>query len=490
MAKDVSLLGLNRPEYPPSRELFMSELAWSVDRAIDSEDKKSAKKPDFAGYAYGELSSRAKAGFEFTKPGPESRKFEQLCNVLVESRRARDRDAAAKMVSILLEELEAPYSNKALRSAATPLSVETALLQDLRGITGKKNPANLALNLEKMYALGGGKSSVAACWTSAVMSSAGGSLPTWIRDFYAIVAPAHVEAVVEKVKQHGSAHTVKDLRRPRWLPTNTPYTWFADCWDNLCQRGWVDQMPRRRWTDWASCVARTALASGFMFEMHLYRRLCAALITSDGASDAVRTIMDDSNRLFAWDDLMQKSAADVGPVIRQLADAGSACMKLINELVSDEGSMVPLITEFDDDTNGLATWLHAARKACKDRPNIEQEVSSALSAKKSGTSNNTWETIRYSLLSRSSDGEQDLYALLKSAGPYTWVEPGQEWLVTISSLEAAGPGQLSRMTDLTSALAAIGIDASQRTLVSRLENYGLARSSHDADDALEIMPGF
>jgi hypothetical protein len=70
------------------------------------------------------------------------------------------------------------------------------------------------------------------------------------------------------------------------------------------------------------------------------------------------------------------------------------------------------------------------------------------------------------------------------------VEPGQEWLVTISSLQAAGPGQLSRMTDLASALAAIGINASQRTLVSRLENYGLARSSHDADDALEIMPGF
>jgi hypothetical protein len=94
------------------------------------------------------------------------------------------------------------------------------------------------------------------------------------------------------------------------------------------------------------------------------------------------------------------------------------------------------------------------------------------------------------LLARSSDGEQDLYALLKSASRYTWVEPGQEWLVTVSSLQAGGPGQLSRMNDLSSALTSIGIDASQRTLVSRLESYGLARSSHDADDALEIMSGF
>ena len=165
-------------------------------------------------------------------------------------------------------------------------------------------------------------------------------------------------------------------------------------------------------------------------------------------------------------------------------------MKLVSVLSSDKDSKVPPIAKFDDDVDGLAKWLLAAREACKDRDGLEQEVGNALAAKKSGTANNTWETIRYSLLSRSSDGEQDLYALLKSAGRYTWVEPGQEWLVTISSLQTAGPGQLSRMTDLTSALIAIGIDASQRTLVSRLENYGLARSSHDADDALEIMPGF
>lgn len=487
MAKDVSLLGLNRPEYPPSRELFMSELAWSVERAVS---QRQEKKSDFAGYAYGELSSRAKAGFEFTRPKPGSEKFEQLCNVLVSKRKARDRDGAAKMVSILLEELEAPYSSKALRSAATPLGIETALLQDLRGITGKKNPANLALNLEKMYALGGGQASVAAGWSSAVMSSSAGGMPEWIRDFYVAVVPDHIESVVETVKQHGPAHVANDLRQPLWLPQNTPYVWFAGAWDNLCGNGWIDQMPRRRWTDWASCVARTALASGFMFEMHLYRRLCAALVSEDDAADAVRAMMDDSNRLFAWDDLMQKSAADVGPIIRMLADAGSACMKLISDLSSGFEDGVPPIAKFDEDENGLASWLRAARKACQNRPGFEQDVGAALAAKKSGTANNTWETIRYSLLSRSGDGEQDLYALLKSRGRYTWVEPGQEWLVTVSSLQAAGPGQLSRMTDLASALAAIGINASQRTLVSRLENYGLARSSHDADDALEIMPGF
>jgi hypothetical protein len=487
MAKDVSLLGLNRPEYPPSRELFMSELAWSVERDVN---KRHEKEAGFVGYAYSELSAKANAGFEFTRPEPGSKKFEELCTVLVNGRKVRDRNSAAKAVSILLEELEAPYSSKALRSAATPLSIETALLQDLRGITGKRNPANLALNLEKMYALGGGKTSVAAGWTSAVTSSSGGGMPAWIQEFFASVAPNEMEAVVQTVKQYGPSHVIKGLRQPRWLPSNSPYSWFARAWDNLCHRGWVDQMPRRRWTDWASCVARTALATGFMFEMHLYRRLCAALITEEDAGDAVRSMMDDSNRLFSWDDLMQKSAADVGPIVRQLADSGNACRELINDLLSGDGAAVPAVAEFDHDENGLTSWLQAARKVCKDRSGFEQEVGVALAAKKSGTANNTWETIRYSLLARSSDGEQDLYALLKSASRYTWVEPGQEWLVTVSSLQAGGPGQLSRMNDLSSALTSIGIDASQRTLVSRLESYGLARSSHDADDALEIMSGF
>jgi hypothetical protein len=227
-----------------------------------------------------------------------------------------------------------------------------------------------------------------------------------------------------------------------------------------------------------------------MFETHLYRRLCAALITDESPADAVRMMMEDGNRLFSWDDLMQKSAADVGPVIRQLADAGSASMKLINDLVADENSGVLPMLHFDDEEDGLAKWLGQARKACSAIPDFGQKVGAALAAKKSGTANNVWETMRYSLLARSSNGEQDLYALLKSASRYTWVEPGQEWLVTVSSLQSGGPGQLSRMKDLSAALTAIGIDASQRTLVSRLENYGLARSCHDADDALEIMSGF
>jgi hypothetical protein len=65
MAKDASFFGLNRPEYIPSRELFMSELAWSLapggsPRRID---------PEFgpAGLAYADLGTRKNPGIESTR---------------------------------------------------------------------------------------------------------------------------------------------------------------------------------------------------------------------------------------------------------------------------------------------------------------------------------------------------------------------------------------------------------------------------------------
>lgn len=489
MAKDSSFLGLNRPEYPPLRELFMSELAWSIHRAAGD---RTERRPRFAGYAYRELSSKKVKDFEFTLPGGHSEKYDELRSYILGIREARREEDATRIVDILLSELEAPYSNKALRTAATPLGLETALLQDLRGITGKNNPANLALILEQMYALGGGSASMAGQWASAVTAAESAGMPDWIDEFYAQVLPSDLADVVKSVRSLGPSHRVEGLRTPAWLTKleSNPFKWLATSWDRLCDSGWIDSMPRRRWTDWAACVARTGLACGYMFEMHLYRRLGAALITNEEPDDVVRHLLDDGKRLFSWDDQVPRSAADVGPVVTQLASAGSACMKLIHGFGANGNLNMPAMSDFDDDENGLATWLTAARAACAEVPDLGGEVARALAAKKTGPANNTWEMIRYSLLSRASDGEQDLYGVLRSAGRYTWVEPGQEWLVTVSSLQAERPGQLSRLTDLGASLSALGIDASQRTIVSRLESYGLARSSHDADDALEIMPGF
>jgi len=409
-----------------------------------------------------------------------------------------ERADAEATLEILLEEAEAPCSAKSKRAAATPLTLDTALLQDIRGITGKDNPANLALILEKMYRLGGGQGSVAGQWVKAVRDASPAGLPTWLKAVFSEIIPPELKPAAKELQVEARQPKGLDsARRPLWLAerNGTPYRWFAMTWDRLCSDGWIDAMPRRRWTDWAACVARTALATGYMFEMHLYRRLCAALVTQTDPAQVVAEIFDDAQRMFSWDDLLQKSAADVGPTMNQLAGSGTASMQLIASLIAESEKdktfpSFPAPAEFDGRADGLEVWLAAARLSCSKVEGIKDRVTHSLAAPRAGGANNTWEMIRYSLLNRGTDGTSDLYGLLKAGGRYTWVEPGQEWLVTIGSLCAPAPRENCRLADLQVALRSLGIDASQRTVVARLESYGLALSSHDADDALEILPGF
>lgn len=494
MARDSSFFGLNRPEYPPSRELFMSELAWSLTPKVSPR----RVDPDFgpAGIAYRDLGAKKNDDYAMTCPRPGDERFETLASSLKERLRLESVEHGKTAARVLLGELEAPASARATRSAATPLTIEAALLQDRRGITGKNNPANIALILEKMYALGGGTSTVSGRWASALHGAGVAGLPSWVSDGIKHLLPATFQEAAAAIPGRVEEVELTDLRRPAWLVENkeTPYHWFADAWDRLCTAAWIDSMPRRRWADWAACVARTAIATGFMFEMHLTRRMVIALASNKAPRDAVRLAIDDSARLFSWDDRLGRTAADVGPTMNQLAATGSECLSLLSRLttpVDEDGWGIKTPGDYDQYRDGLAKWLADARAGLSSRGvNIPELVADVLDAQRRGSANNTWETMRYSLLDRSPSGAGDLYALLRSAGGYTWVEPGQEWLVTIASLQSEGPGKSCRLNDLDAALSSMGIDAAQQTLVARLEGFGLARSSHDADDALEIMAGF
>ncbi len=120
-------------------------------------------------------------------------------------------------------------------------------------------------------------------------------------------------------------------------------------------------------------------------------------------------------------------------------------------------------------------------------------LASAISGGSAGrASNNVAELVRYSLIDRSTPGiNEDLYYTLKKRGRrYTVVEPGQEWIVVLSSLLAREPGQSSRVADLLQALECLGIGAGHRTVIGELEKVGLARTSHDADDAIEVKAAF
>ena len=493
MTTDASFFGLNRPEYVPSRELFISELAWSL-----TPDKSPRRvDPDYgpAGITYADRGAKKRKGIATTRPKRDDPRLSSVSAILKERLHLKSNEEANTATSILLDELEAPASERATRVLATPLTIDAALLQDRRGVTGKNNPANVSLILEQMYKLGDGCASVAGMWAGATRSAGPSGLPAWAGEAIAEIVPAGFRESARQLANGLESSEPGNLRQPAWLSScrNTPFRWFAENWDSLCASGWIDRMPRRRWTDWAACIARTAIATGYMFEMHIARRMTAALVSPEDPEIAVSTAMDDSDRLFSWDDRLGRVTADVGPTMNRLAAAGTNCLLLLADLADPGigGSRVPSPSEFDDGANGLSEWLAQAREAITGNVSeVRKQVSNALEGKRSGGANNTWETMRYSLLDRSRSGTDDLYALLRGAGKYTWVEPGQEWLVTIASLQASGPGKLSRLTELDRALSAIGIEASQQTLVARLEGFGLARSSHDADDALEILAGF
>ena len=250
-------------------------------------------------------------------------------------------------------------------------------------------------------------------------------------------------------------------------------------------------MPRRRWADWATCVTRTGLASAYLFEMNLAYRLVTGLVASDDEpSDIVDAMFDNSNRLLVWDDRKSRSIQNMGPTIRRLASAGTACQKCLVDLKALSPDL-PQPSDFDAEPDGLTQWLGAARKALEAHDSEARKiVATALDEKPSASSKNVWETIRYSLISRHQDQSLDLYSLLQAAGPSTWVEPGQEWLVTIASLCAGEPGRPTRLVELNAALSSLGLAAAHTTLVPRLEAFGLCRSSHDADDAVELQPAF
>ena len=493
MKPDASFFGLNRPEYIPSRELFISELAWSL-----TPDKSPRRvDPDFgpAGITYADRGARRRADIETTRPRRGDPRLSSVSAILKERLHLNSNEEANTATSILLDELEAPASERATRVLATPLTVEAALLQDRRGVTGKNNPANVSLILEQMYKLGGGCDSVVGMWVKATRNAGPSGLPTWAGEAIAEIVPAGFRESARRLANGLELSEPGNLRQPAWLSChrNTPFHWFAENWDSLCTKGWINRMPRRRWTDWAACIARTAIATGYMFEMHMARRMMAALVSADDPKIALQSAVDDSDRLFRWDDRFGRVTADVGPTMNRLAAAGTNCLLLLTELTGPGigGDRVPSPSEFDDDSNGLSEWLAQARAAIASNVSeVRKQVSNALESRRSGAAKNTLETMRYSLLGRTGSRADDLYALLRSAGKYTWIEPGQEWLVTIASLQASGPGELSRLNKLDEALSAVGVEASQQTLVARLEGFGLARSSHDADDAIEILAGF
>lgn len=492
-------LGLNRPQYAALPELLVSALAWSaVERSGHQLDMPEIEGRHVNALAFDVDNSGGRGPTALqvgrTCPQKNSPRWLSLVSVLARDLNL-DPGTAERVADVVLSDLKALRPPKAKSVAATPLNIAAGLLQDVKGLARVANPPNYAAIIERMYRLGGGEGPAAARLAIALADDRGGN-PVWLRDAIGEISPPELhEAAAAAIRWARTGDFESGSLSPAWIRgRRTPYAWFAAAWDALTKGEWIDAMPRRRWVDWCACVLRTALGAGYLYEMNLVYRMAAAVGSDEPEGDVVRQALALDGPLLAWDERARPSSRDVRGHVRLIAQRGTACLELVGNWLSRPQDPVPDPADFAGEEEGLEHWLREARRwrGSRGASTVRSEIAAALDVGHVPTpAKNVDETIMYSLVARADrPGAADLYGLLRRRGRYTVVDPGQEWFVAVASLCARRAGGDARVADVEEALREIGLRPGFPAIVARLEVSGLARSSHDADEAIELRAAF
>jgi hypothetical protein len=495
-APNTRFLPLNRPEYVVNPELFQVALAWEC---INLASRPSESSTVTDAYAYSREGSDPKS-LEIKRTAPigshvgldsERRFYEGIAEELGIS--FDEGRIVGQAVANSLGGIKPP---RAKAQSALPITLETSMLQDLRGISGKMNPSNLGRNIDMMYWLGGGGKypSASAAWWSVVEDAETHFATGWIarvaREFF---LPKEVEFLLASARVNVVNDSSSHVATPVWLAssqTGTPFSWFAASWDTLCDKSWHGALPVRRWSDWASCVLRTVIGLGFLWEMHFYSRLVNGLLDRDlDAHAVVEACLSTSTGLLFWDEGLGLTSRDIASYLKRLVQQGTSAMNAVQVFIEDNGERLSP-AEFSGEDNGLAKWVEKAREALDE--DQRKKLSVSLRDVRSSGWRNTEETIRYALLCRDPYGRNaDYYGLLRKRGSrYTIVAPSSEWLVVVASLAAGKPGGEIHLEQLIRSLHSLGLKPDYQTLIGEVERAGLGRGSHDADEAISVIAGF
>ncbi|MCU4654700.1 hypothetical protein N8I71_17815 [Roseibacterium sp. SDUM158016] len=479
-------------------ETLISALVWGfVDQVATGTkielvvDDGEAARQAVAYDRYDQGGSRLDIGY--TLPAEGTKRRERLVDALWDEFDFANEHDARDAAQVLVRDLRALRPTKSKTFAAVPIDLYTALLQDSSGLLRTRGPANYAAIFERMFALGGGGGSAAQQLVSA-LSREGEGHPKWLSSILGSAAPAYVQVAGDKALEGlGRDFPAPGGNQPAWLAgRNTPYTWFARSWVNLCENGWTARMPRRRWVDWASSVLRTSLGMGYLFEMNLVRTMVLSVGDERSEEAVLRAALADGQPLLRWDDTARVSDRCVREQVRGAAREGTAAAKLLEGWIQSENCPSP--SDHEDQQDGLGSWLQVARAWANERgiKKTVREIAAAMEgAGDLRPAKNVDETILYSLRERSEGpSAQDHYALLNRRGRYFVVDPGQEWLVALGGLASTGPSKPIRVADIADSLASLRLQPPIPSIIRRLEASGLARGSHDADEAIEVQASF
>ena len=472
MMKNQFVLNFNRPEYVPYPELFISSLAWRI-ASVPSWKGMTNGKP--IGLVYGrEDTGSAKIDIKRTNPNLDTTQQTAWREAINDN---FDVSSSYEVGDAFVSALKGVASPRMKSQSATPITKHSALLQNTVGVFNKQGPPDIGAIIERMFQMGrpdDDDSSASQRWLSAMncrnrIDPLLGRLDDTIREGI-LPKDAPDDAFIE-------SPFVDWGHVSSGFSVDTPFSWLNHNWSLVTSEKWVEALPPRRWVDWATTVLRTGFAMCLLWEMRWYQELSAALL---GPSDVEQNDVADAVRLGA--PLLDWRATNEGDSLRDIAEPVRA---IIAQGVAIRYALDGPNIRYDAPT--FSDQVHELRK--------NQELMDALkeSSKASFTSkaNSMWESIKYTLIVRSEDGEQsDHYGIIKTRGRFSVVEPASEWIACMASLSCSRPNSIGSLGDLSKSLSALGFRPSRNLLLSSVEKVGLARGAADADQAVEIESAF
>lgn len=468
------LLPLNRPQYVSVPEAFISSLAWMVH---DHRSKEISENGVPLGYMFRSETSGT-ATLKIRATAPQAQKLADYGQQLAVQGLATNAKYEIDMAAAVLNSVAGVQAEKSKSQAASPITPAFALLQDMRGFQRTKNPPDLGGILEALFRLGltadDERTSAARLWLNAANRRC--EIDPLLSAINNATKVALLDAgYPERLEGDDGDRTNATEPDRTGLYEGTPFSWFARAWQKLTSDEWVNALPARVWVDWATTVLRLALGQGFLWEAAWYETLARRILS--GKPGNWSEVREQVPEILPWKSSRSSVAVrDVAPLLSWRVHRGSRIRKILEEwLESHQAAQMDFVT--------------ALAQMSKDE-DVKGSLTVALGSGERSAAN-TWEAVKYALLTRDASGPfADYYGLLRSSGRFLTVQPGTEWMAVVASLSCDGPGKTSDVATLMLSLQELGLRPEAGDLIQLLEKAGLARGSADADRGVIIESAF
>ena len=510
-------LNLNRPEYLPSVEVILSDLIWQaveIDATAWLDHSSGAKGSPIdglpLGLVYESLTKKQPKDLTIVASRSRSEAEEWLSQLLDSGFQVSGKLEAKILAESILNSLRAPKAQDAKSRSAAPFTPAIALLQNNAGISAKKNPANWAHIVEKMYRLG---ATAPTCESSVTIRLLTAMNQLLSQDNLLRATDHFIQnsllphEVSEKLREINSApyeyfqldSSIAEMAPISGSFTLCPFQWFHNSWNSLTAQNWSRALSSRRWLAWATTVLRAGIGFGYLWEARWYEVLSREVI--DLSIDAQRTpkthdaLLRETMRapLAVW--LSSESPVpdrDVSSRLKKLVERGNGLEAVFREFFRETERSDPSL---------LRESVEKGLKILSENQVFVQKLQTVWSGDNPEKSKRTWETIKYSLMTRASDSEQlgeefnqqrDYYGLFRpyKNSRYLFVDPSTEWIAVVASLVRDDPAKTVTLKPVRDAMNALGLQPSVDVLTACLEDAGLARSAPDADTGIKVASAF